>query len=172
VALSSRTAKLWIQYLGYVDILKTLIRAERTGDWDLHLSTVSRMLSLFAATGHGNYVRCCRLYLQMMQELPDTHGWLHDKLSNGFHAVRRSDRLWAALSTDLLIEQLLMRAVKAPGGLTYGRGMTDSVRCEWVNSLHHCAVVHSAVSSLVGIDLTAGSTYHDKQGKSRRLQDF
>jgi len=172
VALSSRTAKLWIQHLGYVDTVKTLIHAERIGDWDLHLSTVSRMLPLFAATGHNNYARCCTLYLQMMQDLPNTHEWLHSKLSGGFHAVRRCDQLWTGLSTDLLTEQVLMRAIKVSGGLTHGRGMTDSMRCLWVSSLHQCATVHSAISSLVGIDLTVGSDYHVDQGKSRKSRDF
>ena len=29
---SSRTAKLWLQYLGYIDVVANFIRAERTGD--------------------------------------------------------------------------------------------------------------------------------------------
>ena len=37
---ASRTAKFWLQYLGYVDMLKTFLRAERTGNWSLHLSTI------------------------------------------------------------------------------------------------------------------------------------
>ena len=34
------TAKLWVQYLSYIQTIKTLIRAERTGDWNLHLVAV------------------------------------------------------------------------------------------------------------------------------------
>ena len=48
----SRTAKLWLQYMNYVEISKSFIRASRTGDWCLHLSSISKMLNLFAATGH------------------------------------------------------------------------------------------------------------------------
>ena len=47
----NRRSKYWIQYMGYIEIVKTYIRAERTGDRKLHLSTVSDMLNLFAATG-------------------------------------------------------------------------------------------------------------------------
>jgi hypothetical protein len=46
--------------------LKLVVRAERTSDWNLHLVGMSRMLNLFAATGHINYAKCARLYLQMM----------------------------------------------------------------------------------------------------------
>ena len=44
----------------------------------------------------------------------------------GFHVIRRSDRFWAGLSSDLVIEQVLMRSVKSSGGLTHGRGMAES----------------------------------------------
>ena len=65
----SRTAKLWIQYLRYVEILKLFIRAEITGNWNLHLEAVNRMINIFAATGHIHYAKSARLYLQNMLEL-------------------------------------------------------------------------------------------------------
>ena len=37
LAESSRTANLWLQYIEYVETLKLFIRAERTGNWTLHL---------------------------------------------------------------------------------------------------------------------------------------
>ncbi len=45
------------------------------------------------------------------------------------HVVRRSDRFWAGLSTDLIIEQVLRRSFKTTGGLTHDRGMTESASC-------------------------------------------
>jgi len=91
----SRTAKLWLQYDRYVDIVKSFIRAERTGDWALHLSTVAKMLNLFAATGHANYAKSGRLYLEMMQKLPTDHPWLHEQfMDKGFHVIRSSNRFW------------------------------------------------------------------------------
>jgi hypothetical protein len=78
VAEHSRTAKLWLQYIQYIDILKSFIRAERTCDWNAHLLSLSRMLNLFAASGHNHYAKSVRLYLQLMCELPHTHPWLHE----------------------------------------------------------------------------------------------
>jgi hypothetical protein len=124
-----KTAKLWLRYVQYIQNVKLRICAERTGDWTLHLVSVSRMLNLFAATGHNNYAKCARLYLQMMQRLPESHPWLYEKfMKGGNHALRRSDRYWAGLSTDLVIEQVMMRSLKSRGGLTHGRGITDTVR--------------------------------------------
>ena len=172
MANKSRTAKHWLQYLQYIDILKSVIRAERTCDWNLHLVGVSKMLNLFAATGHNNYAKCARLYLQLMHELPDKHPWINNIFYSGFHAVRRSDKYWAGLSTDLAIEQVMMRAVKSKGGLTHGRGMDESVRAVWVHSLHKCAGVHAFVNSLVGLDVTSGGDTHVDLGKSRVSRDF
>ena len=57
LAKKSPIARLWLQYLEYVDTLKMFIRAERIGDWNLHLIAIGKMLSLFAATGHINYAK-------------------------------------------------------------------------------------------------------------------
>ena len=61
----SPTAKLWLQYIEYVETLKMFIRAERRGNWCLHLVLVGKMLNLFAATGHINYARSARLCLHV-----------------------------------------------------------------------------------------------------------
>ena len=53
---------------------------------------------------------------------------VHRKFEAGVHVVRRSNPLWAGLSTDLVIEQVLKRSLKTSGGLTRGRGMTERQR--------------------------------------------
>ena len=37
-----------------------------------------------------------------------------------------TDRYWAGLSTDLTIEQVLMRSAKTHGGLTRGKEMLET----------------------------------------------
>ena len=113
LAETSPTAKLWLQYIEYVETLKECIRAERKGDWNLHLIAISKMLNLFAATGHINYAKSASLYLQLMQKLPNDHPWLYNCFQEqGFDIVRRSSRFWAGIWTDLTIEQVMMRATK------------------------------------------------------------
>ena len=168
-----RTAQLWLQYKQYVSVLKTFITAERTADWHLHLAALMQMLNLFAATGHTHYAKSARLYLQMMTDLPSTHPWLYEKLSAGcFHSVRRSDRFWAALSTDLTIEQVMMRSLKSSGGLTHGRGMDESVRTTWVKTMHKFATVNSAMSQLTNLENASEYDDHVDLGRSRRRRDF
>ena len=58
---------------------------------------------------------------------------------SGFHVVRRSDRQWTALSTDLVIKQVLIRSLKTSEGLTRRRGMTKEQRLIWLLSMPACA---------------------------------
>jgi len=61
----SRTSKLWLQHVHYVDVIKLFLFA--ASDWSLHLHTCTMMLNLFAAVGHFNYAKACRIYVQQMQ---------------------------------------------------------------------------------------------------------
>lgn len=173
LAEKSRTAKFWLQFMYYVEVLLDFIRAERTSEWSLHLHSLHRMLNLFAATGHRNYAKSGRLYLQQMLQLDKTQPWLFDLFQNkGFHSIRRTDRYWAGLSTDLIIEQVMMRSIKSIGGLTHGRGMSDGVRMTWVKSLHRCAGVNSSLNILARLDSSIERTQHTEMGETRRQRDW
>ena len=53
-----------------------------------------------------------------MSQLEEQHPDIYQQFQECLHVVRRSDLLWAGLSTDLVIEQVLMRSMKTSGGLT------------------------------------------------------
>ena len=93
-----RTAQLWLQYMDMVDILRRFARAERTGNWHLHLRTLREMLPFLAAAGHNLYTKSIYIYLLQMQDLPFSHPEVFESFSNGHHVVRRSERYWAGLS--------------------------------------------------------------------------
>ena len=92
--------------------------------------------------GHNHYTKSCHLYLQRMDKLEDTHPTVYQAFQSGMHVVRRSDRFWAGLSTDLVIEQELMRSLKTSGGLTNGSGMTEAQRSLWVLLRPVCSTVN------------------------------
>lgn len=138
-----RTTSLWLQYMKMVAILRRFIKAERTGNWDLHLQAVYEMLPFFAAAGHNFFAKSAYIYLQMMNGLKESHPEVCQSFREGLHVVRRSDRYWAGLSTDLAIEQVLIRSVKTSGGLTRGRGMGEIQRLVWLLSMPACAEVNN-----------------------------
>lgn len=39
------------------------------------------------------------------------------------------------LAPDLVIEQVLMKSIKSSGGLTHGRGMDETQRTRWLQSM-------------------------------------
>ena len=147
-----RTARLWILYIDLVDVLCKFLIGERTGNWLLHLHALQNMLPLFSVTGHANYARSARIYLQEMHMLPETQPWLYDQFMQGNHVIRRSDRFWGGLSPDLCIEQTMMCSGKSQGGLTHGRGMTETVRTTWLSTLTECSSIHAAMVSLTDVE--------------------
>lgn len=60
-----------------------------------------------------------------MNALQKTYPKLYEYFIKWFHVVRRIDIYWAGLSTDLVIEQVLMQSLKSAGELTRCRGMTE-----------------------------------------------
>ncbi|XP_063607207.1 uncharacterized protein LOC134781852 [Penaeus indicus] len=79
--------------------------------------------------------------------------------------------MWAGLSTDLVIEQVLMRSMKTSGGLTRGRGMTERQRLTWLLSMPACGEVNRALQELTGVQYNTGDQ-NKELSKSRQLRDM
>ena len=158
-------------YMKLIDIVRNFLRSERTGDWKLHLATLQNMLPYFAASGHNLYTKSVYLYLQKMWKLEDSNPDIYSKFMDGLHVVRRSDRYWAGLSPDLVIEQVLMRSLKTTGGLTRGRGMTETQRLVWCLSRPICAEVNDAMQQLTSVKY-ATSEQHKDLSKARQARDI
>ncbi|CAG2201846.1 unnamed protein product [Mytilus edulis] len=166
----NRTSKLWLQYTEMMQILRQFIKAERTGDWELHLKSVKDMLPYLAASGHNLYTKSAYVYLMMMQQLEIDHPEVFAAFKDGHHVMRRSDRYWAGLSSDLMIEQVLMRSVKTAGGLTRGRGMGESQRSQWLLSMPACADMNQAIQELTGVGYYT-SDQHKEESIARQKRD-
>jgi hypothetical protein len=131
----SRTANLWLNYVHYILIVQEFIRAERTSNWELHIAATKCMLNLLASTGHNNYTKSLRLYLQSVVELARTHPEVYRQFLDGEHTVRRTSKSWSGIWTDLSIEQILMKSLKGKGGVV-GKGITENVLRVWTSTMH------------------------------------
>ena len=132
---SSRTCALWFSYIGYIFIVQGFIRAERTHNWEAHIRMTKSMLNLYAATGHNNYAKTCRLYIQSVADLESKQPSLYQQFLHGNHTVRRTESSWSGIWTDLSIEQILMKSLKGRSGII-GRGITDNVMNVWTKTMH------------------------------------
>ena len=131
--------------------------------------TVKRRLNLFAAAGRVNYGNSARLYLQSMDALPEQHPWLHQCFQEkGYHAVKRNEKYWAGLWSELVIEQLPMRLIKSRGGLSRERGIDENTITMWIHSVHHLVGIRS---SLTG-QIHETNEQHVQQRESRIKQDL
>ena len=79
----------------------------------------------------------------------------------------QADRFWAGLSSDLVIEQVLMRSVKSSGGLTHGRGMAESQRAQWLLSIPACASISSAMQEFTSRCYASSGQQRNDKNKTR-----
>ena len=166
----SRTSKLWISYMNMVKIARMLLMADRIGSWDRHLSALGECLPIFAAAGHYNYLKSAYLYLQNMQNLEAKDPAVFQKFQDGFHVIRRSDKFWAGLGCDLVIEQTLMRSLKSTGGLTRGTGMSEEQRALWVLSSPVCSEYNHAMEDFNKRSFST-SAQHKEMSAARMKRD-
>ena len=173
VAARSRTGKLWFQYFQQIQLARQFVRAERCGDWLLHLHTVREMLPHFHAAGHIPYAKSIHLYLQQMASLSDklTSDEFSKFCLSGNFTVKRSNHRWAGVWTDMTIEQVLMRAIKTSGGLTRGRGFTDSILQRWTMGMPGCTELSNQLQQFFDV-LYITSDQHVELRESRKCRDI
>ncbi|KAE8742582.1 hypothetical protein FOCC_FOCC011876 [Frankliniella occidentalis] len=156
----SNTGRLWWQYFKLVGLLRLYVRAERVGDWELHLECIRAMLPYFHAAGRIHYAKYAHLYVQQMDAL-QVRAAAEGRA--GLFTVRRKPQHWAGVWTDMVIEQNLMRLIKSRGGLT-GRGFTESAVLLWILSAPAVLEVSAAVQELTGV-------YRASSGQHVELRD-
>ena len=110
-------------------------------------------------------------YLQEMSDLENRHLDVYLKFVNGPHVVRRSNTLWAGLSSDLVIEQTLMRSLKPSGGLTHGSEMNEEQRSLWTMSMPVTAMYNMAMQDLNNLPYTT-SDQHKETTDARLNRDI
>lgn len=166
------TSKLWIEYFIMITLIKNFIAAERSGDWDLHLKSVERMIPYFHATGHFLYAKCAHMYLQDMRTLKESMDELEFErfTSEGFFTIRRTDKFWSGIWADMTIEQVLMRSIKTQGGLTHGRGISDSVVAKFILTMIVLIEVCNVMEEFCNVSYAASEQHVDAR-ESRITRD-
>ncbi len=112
----------------------------------------------FAATGHINYAK---LYLHWSCQT-NILGYI-----SVLDFIQFVEAVGAGLWTDLVIEQVMMRSIKSHGGLTE----EESVRLQWIYSMHKCAGIHDAMTTMTNLKNKA-IEQHIELGSSRCKRDF
>ena len=84
--------KLWSSYMSMFEILLDFIRAEREGNWNLHLEAFAAMLPWLTIYDHTNYAKWGPVYLAEMKNLENNAPEVYAEFMNGNFVVKRSKR--------------------------------------------------------------------------------
>ena len=141
-ASKSRTAKHWVENLILAVLLMLIfIRAEREGEWALHLWAVNEMIPYFFAAGCIHYARYGLIYLRSMQKL---RGETLEGFLKGEHVQCHRQGLWNEIWTD---ETTFMNYGHGPGGLI-GITLNEKAVHRWAMSLHICSRLMKDMTNL------------------------
>lgn len=167
-AMQSRTTKLWLECLiKPVLIMMLFVRAEREGEWALHLHAVSQMMPYFFAARHTNYARYGLYYLRSMENLPDE---VQAAFRMGHHVMRHKSGLWNGIWSDMYIETTFMRYGHGSGGII-GLTLSESALTRWALSLHTCSRLVQDLDNLRDPKEEACATVHKEEAVARIASD-
>lgn len=160
----------WDDYVTMVQLLLQFIRAERSGDWSLHLSAAAGMTPHFFAMDRQNYSRWLPVYLADMNRLLETHPTVHQELVTGNHAVSRSNQPFAQVWTDMALEQSINLDSKTKGGIV---GITQKPGAleRWFLTSHERALITTSMKEMCGLQDSDRVGTHKEAGTNRRKRD-
>ena len=99
-------AAFWMAYLEMIDILLGLLRADREGDWPLHLSCIQSMIPWYFALDKINHARYLPVQYTHMSRLQETSSVFHDDFLNGGFSVQlRNEHPFARIAVDQTTEE-------------------------------------------------------------------
>ena len=107
------------------------VRAEREGEFGLHLYVCKKMTPYIFAAGHWNYARDGTVYIRMMENLPDS---VLNKFMKGQHVVHLQHGIWNGIWSDMAIESTYMKIGKGPSGIV---GITTNDRSVSILATSH-----------------------------------
>lgn len=122
----SEMFKYWNNVLILISLMNNLIRADRSGDWLLHIETIEKLQPIFHVMDRTNYARWCAVYLHDMKNLSQTAPEVNKQFLKGRFTVKRSDVPGTSVATDQALEQTINRSSKDVSGII---GYTKKGEC-------------------------------------------
>jgi len=106
----------WNSYIRMIEILLGFIKAQRTGNWPLHVETFAAMLPWLTVYDHTNYARWGPIYLTDMKNLESTAPVVYREFMAGNFVVKMSKHFFNEVPADQATEWI-NKMCKATGGI-------------------------------------------------------
>ena len=165
----SKTSRLWIDcVIRAVFIMMMYIRAEREGDWGLHLVAVKAMIPYFFSAGHFNYARYGLYYLRSMEAMPVN---CRDQFIKGEHTMHHIPGNWNGIWSDMYIETTFMRYGHGKRGII-GVTLKPETLKIWSLSLHICSRLEQDLVCLTEPTDNGKQDKHKEESKGRIDSDM
>ena len=148
---SNETFKYWDTFIDLIQQVENLVRADREGDWELHLQAVQALLPIFAAFDSTNYLRWCALYLEDMHKLPVTAPNVYQAFTAGKFVVKRTYGKFNAVGADMALEQTINRSQKSASGII-GSTRKKKFVAMWELIYHEMLAISNLFRELSGIN--------------------
>lgn len=164
LATKSSTSKLWLDMLVKpVFIMMMFVRAEREGDFPLHVKAVKLMVVYFFAAGHIHYARYCLFYVRVIEALPPE---VLQEFMKGDHVMRHLAGHWNGIWSDMYIETTFMLYGKARGGIV-GITLKPEAMKTWALSLHTCGKLAADIDIMRESDKPTTQKTHKEESVIR-----
>ena len=150
-----------------VTTLLQFLKADRTGNWKLHLSSTAAVLPQFFAMDRQNYARYLPVYLADMQKLELTHPDVYKEFAERNHSISRAGQPFSQVSTDMALEQSINADSKSSGGVI-GISQSPLALERWFLTIHERASITSASKAMFGLQ-DGGQASH-KEAAPRRVR--
>ena len=153
-----------------VKTLLQFIKAKRTGNWNLPLSSTAAMIPHFFAMDGTNYARWMPIYLADMHKLEERHPNVFQEFSAGNHSISRSQQPLAQVWTDIALERTINLDSKSKGGIIGISQREDAVECWFLTSHEWAAITHS-LKEMCGRENYERVGTHKEAGAARMKSD-
>ena len=157
--------RFWWNYLEMVSILMMFTRAQREGNWDLHLYSFKCMLQYFMRYDHSNYARWGTVYFTEMHQLPAE---VERDFTKGNIVVKRSTQKFNQVDPDQSQEWL--NGIGKRGGGIVGITQTPTALGRWALSYNLRSHIAAETKELYHLGY-ADDINHNEGSASRQEKD-
>ena len=162
-----------------VQLVLLFIKAVRTADWGLHLSSLEAFTKYSFAYDKLNYARTIQLYLAEMKALKHTDPLIWEDFQNGNWVVNKTSIPFCAIGADHALEHL-NRGMKVAGGLV-GITLNENARVCFFLTAARLNCLADEANTMASVktkstekhhSLSAQVTSHQSPAKVHRKHDF
>ena len=146
-------------YMQMIMEMMQFVRAVRTGNWQLHLTSLELFTKYFFAHDRLNYARMIPLYLAEMKMLNESDPEIYEEFLEGNWVVNKNpDVPFCALGADHALEQI-NRSMKVSGGLV-GITLNPNARTKFFLIAPELARLAEDAKEMAGATSAKEGTHH------------